>query len=124
MSGSDLRQRLGAQAEQAAHDFLVAKGYRCRERNFRMRGGEVDLIMEDGLHLVFIEVKHRRSFDYGAPEEAVTALKIRRITKTAVAYITKYRIIDRMVRFDVVTLDDNGLRHWPNAFEAVGDFYF
>jgi putative endonuclease len=120
----DLRQRLGAQGEQAAHDLLVAKGFHCRERNFRLRGGEIDLIMEDGPYLVFVEVKRRRSLDYGAPEEAVTALKIRRMTRTALTYITRNKLTERMVRFDVVTMDDAGLHHFPNAFEASGDYYF
>jgi putative endonuclease len=120
----DLRKQFGAQGEQTAHDFLLAKGYRCLERNFRLRGGEIDLIMEDGEYLVFVEVKRRRSLDYGAPEEAVTALKIRRMTKTAVTYITRHRLTERMVRFDVVTMDASGLHHYPNAFEASGDYYF
>ncbi len=121
---SDLRQRLGAQGEQAAHDFLVGKGYRCRERNFRLRVGEIDLIMEDGKYIVFVEVKRRRTLDYGAPEEAVTAFKIRRMTKTAVTYMVRHKLTERMVRFDVVTMDTDGLHHFPNAFEASGNYYF
>ena len=124
MSGDDLRQRLGSEGEQAAHDFLVAKGYRCRERNFRLRSGEIDLIMEDGHDLVFVEVKRRRSLDYGAPEEAVTARKIRKITKAAVTYVANNRISNRTLRFDVVTIGMDGLHHFPNAFEASDDYYF
>jgi putative endonuclease len=78
----------------------------------------------DAISLVFVEVKRRRSLDYGAPEEAVTALKIRRMTKTALTYIAQHKLNERMVRFDVVTMDANGLHHFPNAFEASGDYYY
>jgi putative endonuclease len=80
--------------------------------------------LEFGNFLVLVDVTRRRSLDSGAPEDAVTALKIRRMTKTAVTYITRHRLTERMVRFDVVTMDASGLHHYPNAFEASGDYYF
>jgi len=121
---SGLKQRLGQEGEQAACEFLMSKGFLCREQNYRLRGGEIDLIMEEGPYLVFVEVKRRRSLDYGAPEEAVTAAKIRRMTKTALTYITQKQLSQRMVRFDVVTMDEMGLHHFPNAFETSGHYYF
>lgn len=124
MDPADHRKLIGSKAEQRACDYLVSKGYRCLERNYRLRSGEVDLIMEDGACLVFVEVKYRRSTDYGAPEEAVTKLKTRRMTKAAVTYISQHRIVDRMVRFDVIAIDVDGIHHVPNAFEVTGEYYF
>jgi putative endonuclease len=124
MEPTDYRKLAGSQGEQAAYDFLIAKGYVCRERNFRLRGGEIDLIMDDGAYLVFVEVKFRRSLDYGAPEEAVTAAKIKRMTKAALTYIVQNRLADRGVRFDVIAVDLEGVHHLPNAFETSGKYYF
>ena len=120
----DVRRAFGNEGEETACQYLTAKGLVCRERNYRLRGGEIDLVMEDGDFLVFVEVKRRRSLDYGAPEEAVTAAKIRRMTKTALTYVVQKKLTDRMMRFDVVSIDASGVHHIPNAFEAAGNFFY
>jgi len=55
-----------------ATNFLTARGYRIMERNFRCKGGEVDIIARDPADksLVFIEVKARRGLAYGVPQLA------------------------------------------------------
>lgn len=121
---SELRQFVGAEGEEVAKDFLLKKGYRWLESNFRTRGGEIDLVMEDGKILVFVEVKNRRSDEYGLPEEAITQAKMKHMIKTALLYIKIKNVRDKMVRFDVVTIDRDGLRHYPDAFQAGSDYYY
>lgn len=72
--------------EQLATDYLLKKGYKILERNFRKNYGEIDIIALDGDILVFIEVKTRRSAYYGTPFEAITPWKLRSLIKTAQYY--------------------------------------
>lgn len=122
---SGLRRQVGARGEELAKDYLVAKGYRWRESNFRTKGGEVDLVMEDKDCLVFVEVKSRRSDQYGEPEEAITANKMRHMAKTALLYVKLKGVLGKTVRFDVVTIASDGLRHHPDAFQVpAGNYYY
>lgn len=121
---SHFSKQLGDSGEREARDYLVGKGFRFLEANFRARGGEVDLIMEDGEVLVFVEVKTRRSSDYGDPEEAVTSLKGAHMIKAALSYIKLKGIRERMLRFDVIALSEKGIRHIPNAIESSGSYYY
>src|SRR5689334_22052147 len=56
-------QRVGAQGEEVAVDYLTGLRYRIVERNFRCKGGEVDIVARDGKTLVFVEVKARRNLN-------------------------------------------------------------
>ncbi len=80
---------------------LLAQGLQLLERNFRSRGGEIDLIMRQGNTLVFVEVRYRQSCRYGSPVETVTATKQRRLT-TAASHYLQSRNLDLPCRFDVV----------------------
>lgn len=80
---------------------------RLLERNFRSRGGEIDLIMRQGETLVFIEVRYRRSRDYGSPLETVTQTKQRRLIAAASHYLQR-RNLDLPCRFDVVGISGSG----------------
>ena len=113
----------GRQAETLARAFLEAKGFRILEQNFRCRIGEIDIVAEQGKELVFVEV---RSLGRGArhlPEETVQAGKQRKLSRTAQAYLQKYRQQDRPARFDVVAVETGHgspvLRHLPNAFDVL-----
>ncbi len=81
------RRDLGDFGERVAAAHLEAKGYRIRERNFRVREGEVDIIAERGGTLVFVEVRTRRGESMGSAAESVTASKASRILATAQAYV-------------------------------------
>ena len=94
---------LGKEGEDAACDFLESKGYIIRNRNWRWRKLELDIIAIDKGTLVVIEVKTRRNEDFGSPEEAVNAAKIRHIVHATDVYLKKYNI-DLPVRFDVVSV--------------------
>jgi len=80
----------GDQGEEIASAFLTACGYRILERNFRCRGGEVDIIARAPVDkgLVFIEVKARKSLTYGVPQLAVTPFKQRQISKAALTWLS------------------------------------
>ncbi len=116
------RSRTGAEGERVAAAHLRALGLTVEEWNYRTRFGEIDLIARDGETLVFVEVKTRRNADYGAPEEAVTPRKQRRLTLAAQEYLKERGLEDASWRIDVVaiTLSPNGpasIAHIPYAVE-------
>ncbi len=96
---------IGNKGEDLASEFLKKQGYKILERNYRIRGGEIDIVGRDGETLVFIEVKTRYSHEYGLPNESVTAWKIRYLLKTARFYIQKINWGDREYRIDFVGID-------------------
>ena len=77
----------GAKAEKAAQQHLQQQGLQHLENNYRCRTGEIDLIMQDGKTLVFVEVRYRKSTRFGSPAESVTATKQQRIISTANHYL-------------------------------------
>ncbi|MCK9526672.1 MAG: YraN family protein [Limnochordia bacterium] len=94
--------------EELARDYLVGQGLEFREANFRLRFGEIDLIMLDGEVLVFVEVKYRSSEHYGTSVEQVTARKIQKIKLVAKAYLQRYPHDVPYARFDVVGISPCG----------------
>lgn len=80
---------------------LQGQGLQLLERNFRSRGGEIDLIMRQANTLVFVEVRYRQSCHYGSPLETVTAAKQRRLSTAAALYLQQ-RNLNLPCRFDVV----------------------
>jgi len=122
----DPRQRLGRQGEEAASELLESKGLRIVARRFRLRLGEIDLVAEQGDLVIFVEVKTRRNTRYGAPAEAVTAVKQRRIATVALAFLSRTGRLERRVRFDVVEVfaDEHGIHrvhHIEDAFRPDRD---
>ena len=108
----------GAQAERHAAEHLARHGLQLVERNFRCRGGEVDLVMRDAEHLVFVEVRFRSTRAFGGPLESVDGHKQRRIITAAKHYLARHRH-DRPCRFDVVGIDATGRIDWiRDAFSA------
>ncbi|HKW44533.1 MAG TPA: YraN family protein [Candidatus Eremiobacteraceae bacterium] len=94
----------GTAGEAAAARYLTERGYHVLERNFRCRGGEIDLIALDGGTLVFVEVKLRRTLARGTPLEAVTAVKQARVRKAAQQYLGFSGRIFGRIRFDVICI--------------------
>lgn len=102
--GKKPTNKIGAIAENFAADFLSKKGYKIVGRNFRSRFGEIDIIALHDSLLVFVEVKARWSLKFGLPEEAVTAQKIWKITKTAEYYSLMHPNLPQSLRIEVVAL--------------------
>lgn len=116
---SDPRHRLGAEGERLAEAFYRSQGAQVLERNYRLKMGEVDLIVLDGTELVFVEVKTRSDVDdYGGGIEALTRTKRRRIERAAEAYLMDAGQFFDGARFDVVVVTGGELEHWPDAWEA------
>ena len=110
----------GTQGEKKASDFLVQNGYEIIERNWRTKGGEVDIIAVKSGALVFVEVK---TFPNATSDMLASVLgmqKQKRIVKTAKHFLLKHRqYSNSYIRFDVVVLDMQGLPpvyHIENAF--------
>jgi putative endonuclease len=95
----------GNKGEDLAAQFLRNNGYEILERNYRIRGGEVDIISKKDDFLVFVEVKTRYSHEFGLPVESVTPWKIRFLLKTAKFYIQKINWGEKPYRLDFVGVD-------------------
>jgi putative endonuclease len=93
---------LGNEGEQIARRHLESSGMRFVCANYYRRYGEVDIIMEDGAETVFVEVKTRRGFRYGAPAEAVTPTKQKHLRYCAEVYFAEKGQESYRARFDVV----------------------
>lgn len=125
MEGSPQHNRaLGAEGEELAVAFLESLGYCIVERNFRFRGGEVDIVARDRQVLVFVEVKTRKTASYGPPQLAVTSFKQRQISKAALVWLAKNRSLDQAARFDVIAITfapigSSRVEHFVNAFELA-----
>ncbi|HEX3269049.1 MAG TPA: YraN family protein [Ktedonobacterales bacterium] len=115
------RMRLGASGERLAAGWLEARGYTIVATNWHCAYGEADLIAERAGELIFVEVKTRRGDALGAPEEAVTAAKQRKLIATTQTYLMENGIEDRAFRIDVIAvqLTPAGrlveIRHYPAA---------
>lgn len=110
----------GEQAEQQACDFLISKGLTLIERNFRCYYGEIDLIMQDGKTLVFVEVRYRKNVKFGGALESVTRSKQTKLIAATEVYLNTLQTQELMpMRFDVVGMLGNGELQWiKNAFET------
>jgi putative endonuclease len=114
------KKSVGSAAERLALNYLKSKGFGHQASNVSFRQGEIDIVMEDGAVLVFVEVKFRTDDSFGGGREAITAIKRRHMMRAALAYVQHTRQTDKMMRFDVVLIGRNGVEHVPNAFEADG----
>jgi putative endonuclease len=112
------RAERGAAGEALAERFLAARGIATVRRNFRCRGGEIDLIAVDGETLVFVEVRVRARNDFGGARASIDYHKQRRILRAAKFYLAGKPT--RPCRFDVVVMSSsNGADiEWiRNAFD-------
>ncbi len=96
---------IGKHGEDLACKYLEQNGYKILERNYRIRGGEIDIVAKDGEYLVFVEVKTRWSHEFGLPAESVTGWKIRHLLKAANFYLMKINWGDGPYRLDFVSID-------------------
>ena len=97
--------RQGRNAENRACEHLSRYGLTLIERNYRAPVGEIDLIMEHQQTVVFVEVRYRRSQDYGAPAETIDTRKQAKLRATAAHYLQTHKSAARKpCRFDVVAV--------------------
>ncbi|MCI9681884.1 MAG: YraN family protein [Lachnospiraceae bacterium] len=113
----DNRRKIGTAYEERAAEHLRDLGYRILERNFRCRLGEIDLIAEEAGVLVFLEVKYRKSSQFGNPAEAVTPAKQKTICRVADFYRMSRGISEsRSCRFDVAAIMGEKVQVYKDAF--------
>ena len=98
------KKELGDIGEAMASSFLIDHGMEIIGRQVRVGRGEIDLVMQDGEELVFVEVKTRQSNAFGNPEESVTRRKLERILRMAQIYLKKEGL-ECPWRIDVVAIN-------------------
>ena len=111
----------------AAWKYLVGRGYKIIEKNYRTPFGEVDVIAEKAGRLKFIEVKTRSSKDFGLPQEAVGPAKQKKLAQLAAYYLKKQKKENIRASFEVLAVlwNQSGVHEFQlieNAFEVQGEF--
>lgn len=115
---TELRQ-LGDSGEELAAEDYERRGYEILARQYAVRGvGEADIVCRRGGELVFVEVKTRRTRRFGAPEDAVTEVKRRRLRRVAQDYIARSGCGESCrIRFDVAAITKNNEQIEINVIE-------
>jgi putative endonuclease len=112
------RKDTGILGEKLARDFLRKRGYRIREANYRCPRGEIDLIAERRDYLVFVEVRTKRSQEFGSPEESITPAKKERLRAVAAYYNQTHDKLPQLWRIDVVAVELDR-RGKPSRMELI-----
>lgn len=106
------RQRDGDDAEALAAAYLRRAGLQILTQNYRVRGGELDLVALDGEAVVFVEVRYRKNPRFGGAAASIDARKQQRLIHAAQVYLMKHpRQADRPCRFDCILLDALSTEH-------------
>jgi len=99
------RRETGILGEKLAAEFLRERGYRIIETNYRCPEGEVDIVAWHGDSLVFVEVRTKRSRQFGSPEESITPIKKERLRLVAAHYREDHDGLPEQWRIDVVVVE-------------------
>ena len=118
------RKETGALGENIAADYLSKRGYTIRERNFRIREGEIDIIAEKDGTLVFVEVRSKTSRQFGTAEESITERKKKRLIALTEAYLSDCAEQPASCRIDIIAiqLDAQGKLIRLNTIENAIDW--
>lgn len=103
-STQDSRKRLGSLGERLAEDFFQCQGFLILERNWRCRYGELDLVVQKGSQIRFIEVKTRKTITFGYPEEAVTKAKLSHLFKAGELWLGLHDLSASDWQLDVLAI--------------------
>lgn len=98
------RRDVGILGEKLARDFLSKNGYHILETNYRCPGGEIDVIARHQDTLVFVEVRTKRSRQFGSPEESITPAKMERLRTLAAHYYQTHDNLPQSWRIDVIAI--------------------
>jgi putative endonuclease len=99
------RREVGILGEKLARDFLARNGYHIIENNYRCPEGEVDIIASYQDFLVFVEVRTKRSRQFGSPEESITPAKMKHLRAVAAQYCQTHDNLPPSWRIDVVAIE-------------------
>lgn len=108
----------GQIGENFALEYLLSMNYELITKNFGTKFGEIDLIFRDGETTVFVEVKTKKSVDFGSPEDMFTRSKYNRVKNMSVIFL-KGREVPCRIDMVAVLLNPNdslfSLKHYPNV---------
>mgnify|MGYP000895225557 FL=1 len=107
-----LTHEQGAASEQAALDYLLAAGCTLLARNWHCPFGEIDLIMQSGDTVLFVEVRYRRGSSFGGAAYSITPAKLAKLQKSAEHYLQQKRLTGRPCRIDAVLLEGSAAPVW------------
>jgi putative endonuclease len=122
------RRWFGTRSERDAARYLKSLGYRIVARNFSCAFGELDLVALDRDTIVFVEVRSTERDDVARPAASVDIAKQKRLTRLALHFLQKKKLLNHAARFDVVCMawppaaKEPIIDHIKNAFEAHGRF--
>ncbi len=117
------RRETGISGERLAADFLMRKGYKILQKNYRCKEGEIDIVAQQDDCLIIVEVRTRKGSNFGTPEESITSAKKERLVSLADAYIQNCDICPASWRIDVVAIELGAnnkisrLNHIENAID-------
>ena len=95
----------GVEVEKLALLHLQCNGLQLLERNYRCPVGELDIVMREQQELVFVEVRYRRSDQFGGPAQSIHAGKQRKLRLAAESYLQRHPDMTySSCRFDVVAV--------------------
>jgi len=112
------RRDTGILGEKLAKDFLKKRGYHIWETNYRCPEGEIDIVAKHKDYLVFIEVRTKRSLEFGSPEESITPTKMQRLRAVASRYQQEHNNLPPLWRIDVVAVELNQ-KGKPSRIELI-----
>ena len=98
------RRDTGILGEKLARDFLGKNGYQIIETNYRCPEGEIDIIARHDDTLVFVEVRTKKSRQFGSPEESITPVKMARLRAVAAHYGQTHNNLPSSWRIDVIAI--------------------
>ncbi len=99
------RQETGNLGEKLAAGFLQKRGYRILQTNYRCPEGEVDIVARQNDCLVFVEVRTKRSSEFGSPEESITPAKMEKLRRVGAHYRQAHDDVPASWRIDVVAVE-------------------
>lgn len=115
---------IGSFGEALAKDYLISKGYKILNMNFRNKFGEIDIICKNNNLLIFCEIKSRYSNSFGSPIESITCYKQKQIIKLSELYLISKKYYNFNVRYDIIEVIFNTItsshiiNHVQDAFRA------
>lgn len=95
----------GNLGERLGRNFLAKRGFQIIETNYRSPGGEIDIIARQGEWLVFVEVRTKRSRNFGTPEESITQRKKAKLVAVAEHYLQNHEPQPKSWRIDLVAVE-------------------
>jgi putative endonuclease len=123
---STATQTMGLRGERVAEKWLHVHGWQIAERRFRNGHRDIDLVAirpepaGTGRTVAFVEVKTRRSADFGGPVSAVNWRKQRELCRSAKVWMSRFQEPGDTYRFDVIGVilgkENVRVQHVENAF--------